>query len=324
MANKTVTVKASSGDYTTLNAALSGESTNLVSTLDGILTIDCYNFADTTAADTGTGYTTNATHYINIIANDAHAGKFGTTSYRLIVSNSGSFALRLQGQYVKVTGLLIENTGTGPNTIAYQGTVTFHEFIRCILRTGVGSGDTVYTISNGSYGPTEYVRFINCIAINKSTSAGAPCCGFGSSVVTLYNCTFISKAGIAFASSRNFHVLKNCLGFSTSGAAFDSESWSADSDYNASDDATAPGTNSHTNHTFSFVDAANDDYHLLSTDVGAINLGVDLSAVFTTDIDGETRPTGAGTWDIGADEYVAAGGLKIPVAMKHYGQQRRR
>jgi hypothetical protein len=26
---------------------------------------------------------------------------------------------------------------------------------------------------------------------------------------------------------------------------------------------------------------------------------------FTTDIDGETRPTGANTWDIGADQYVS-------------------
>ena len=42
MANKTVTVKSSGGDYTSLNAALAGESTNLVSTLDGILTIECY------------------------------------------------------------------------------------------------------------------------------------------------------------------------------------------------------------------------------------------------------------------------------------------
>ena len=33
------------------------------------------------------------------------------------------------------------------------------------------------------------------------------------------------------------------------------------------------------------------------------------------DIDGDTR---SGTWDIGADEYIAAGGLSIPVAMRHY------
>lgn len=51
-----------------------------------------------------------------------------------------------------------------------------------------------------------------------------------------------------------------------------------------------------------FVNAANNDYHLI---VGspAINVGADLSAFFTTDNDGKTRPAGA--WDIGAFEYVA-------------------
>jgi hypothetical protein len=38
----------------------------------------------------------------------------------------------------------------------------------------------------------------------------------------------------------------------------------------------------------------------------AIDVGTDLSATFTDDIDGVTR---SGTWDIGADEYVAAVGV---------------
>ena len=37
-----------------------------------------------------------------------------------------------------------------------------------------------------------------------------------------------------------------------------------------------------------------------------LNNGLDLSSSFTNDIDDEIRPTGANTWDIGADEYVAA------------------
>jgi hypothetical protein len=56
-----------------------------------------------------------------------------------------------------------------------------------------------------------------------------------------------------------------------------------------------------------FVDAANDDFHLASGDTTWKNQGTDLSGTFTDDIDGQTRPTGAGTWDIGADEYVSAG-----------------
>ena len=44
------------------------------------------------------------------------------------------------------------------------------------------------------------------------------------------------------------------------------------------------------------------DLHLKST-ANALNVGTDLSTSFTTDIDFQTRPTGASTWDIGADEY---------------------
>ena len=60
--------------------------------------------------------------------------------------------------------------------------------------------------------------------------------------------------------------------------------------------------------TFSFVNESGDDFHLTSSDTGARNWGTDLSSdtylPFSVDIDGQTRPTGANTWDIGADEYV--------------------
>ncbi|MDV7392544.1 hypothetical protein RZS08_14355, partial [Arthrospira platensis SPKY1] len=98
MANATVTVKSSGGDYTSLNAALAGEVADLTSNCHGtggpgILTIECWNFEDTTAASTGTGYTTSADYYINIIgrADDktsSNTGKWSTDRYRLITTGS--------------------------------------------------------------------------------------------------------------------------------------------------------------------------------------------------------------------------------------------
>ena len=44
------------------------------------------------------------------------------------------------------------------------------------------------------------------------------------------------------------------------------------------------------------------DLHLESSGHNALDNGLDLSSSFTNDIDDETRPTGANTWDIGADE----------------------
>jgi hypothetical protein len=68
------------------------------------------------------------------------------------------------------------------------------------------------------------------------------------------------------------------------------------------------GTGNRANQSFGFTDWKNGDFHLLSTDTGALNLGTDLSSdgnySFTTDIDGQTR---TGTWDIGCDEIITTG-----------------
>jgi hypothetical protein len=57
---------------------------------------------------------------------------------------------------------------------------------------------------------------------------------------------------------------------------------------------------------FVSIIASSEDLHLESSGHDALNNGADLSSSFTNDIDDETRPSGAGTWDIGADEYGAA------------------
>jgi uncharacterized delta-60 repeat protein len=89
---------------------------------------------------------------------------------------------------------------------------------------------------------------------------------------------------------------------------------------NISSDATASGTDSLTNVTaydnspacpgpgsdcaiFQSIDTGTENLHLRTdADNDALNAGADLSANFTDDIDGDTRPVGANLWDIGADE----------------------
>ena len=51
-----------------------------------------------------------------------------------------------------------------------------------------------------------------------------------------------------------------------------------------------------------FVDPANRDFHLRRTSI-CIDTGTDAPAVPTDDLDGKSRPQGAG-YDIGAYEYV--------------------
>ena len=69
-------------------------------------------------------------------------------------------------------------------------------------------------------------------------------------------------------------------------------------------------THSQTTNVTSGVTFAADDYHLASTDTGAIDNGTDLSSdgtfAFDDDIDGDTR---TGDWDVGCDEYEAEAGV---------------
>lgn len=61
-----------------------------------------------------------------------------------------------------------------------------------------------------------------------------------------------------------------------------------------------------------YVDSANDDFHLASNDTVCINNGTDLSGdanyAFDDDIDFQTR---TGSWDIGMDEYFVSGPPKF-------------
>jgi hypothetical protein len=79
--------------------------------------------------------------------------------------------------------------------------------------------------------------------------------------------------------------------------------------YNISEDTTATGTGSQTGKSpadqFVSTTAGFENLHLKAT-ADCINAANGLSATFTDDIDGDTRPTGAGTWDIGADENTGA------------------
>jgi hypothetical protein len=93
MSDATVTVKSSTGDYTSLNAAFAGESYNLTNNCHntgsaGILTINCYAFTDTVAASTGAGYTTSASYYINVVVplTERHSGVWNTGKYVLQAS----------------------------------------------------------------------------------------------------------------------------------------------------------------------------------------------------------------------------------------------
>lgn len=305
MSNVTKTVKSSGGDYTSLNAALAGQSADLTANCGGsggagILTIECYSMEDTTIASTGTGYTTSSSYYINITvpASEVHDGKWNTSKYRLVSSSSP--VISNQEEYTRITGVQAYSS----SGVVILSTAAGCLIDRCIVSSTATStsqhaiysnvtGDPAMTIRNSLvYGPASRGIYAaqGTVTCQNVTAVDCGRQGFyatGGGTITCVNCIGWSNGDgstyLDFGAGGTI-TCNNCLSYDTSADNFGGSGNVADSTDNP------------------FADYDNDDFHLV-VGCDAINAGQSLAGTFTTDIDGETR---TGTWDIGADEYVAA------------------
>ena len=330
------TVDSIGHEYTSLSAAEAGASdanhinnTSLV-TANVILNIPCYyDSGDDTTVVTVSGYTTGVSNYIKIYTpnntstevnqSQRHAGKTATGVYRRKAGNYEQGITNDQN-YTVIQGLIVYTTGWGTYGI------------------NAGSRDNVNVSYNivygfslaGSYvgihaGYSTNVKVYNNIVYSCSLGIGLEYSGTGSLV---YNNTVVKNTYgfLQNYGSGSYGTLKNNIASNTTSDYYVNGTGSFLSvTYCASDDATADdwgGAGNRIDQTFTFANYAGNDFHLDSTDAGAKDYGVSDpgSGLFSDDIDGVTR---TGTWDIGADEYVAAGGgLSIPVAMADYRQMR--
>jgi len=295
------TIKPSGGDYTSLSAWEAGEQRDLV-TLNEIAVAECYSMSDTTAVAIN-GFTTDATHYIEIRTptSERHNGKWDATKYRLEVTDAT--AIDCQDDHVRIFGLQIKAiapTSSRDNvSFHFMGTPSEIQFAYNIVDGG-GS-----TLRNGIWCTGDVFKVWNNVIYGHKKSWNANlyigACSTSSYFYnnTLYDGDYNVKTNTANA------ILKNNLSAAPARSGYNGTFNSA-SDYNASDDATSTGgANDRVSQTFTFVDAVNRDLHLAATDTGARDFGADLSATFTDDIEGQLRTA---PWDIGADEYVAGGG----------------
>ena len=296
-------------------------SKNLVST-NTIMSVACYaDGADPTAV-TIDGWTTGTSYYIDIFApnlpsevgtTQRHNGTWDATKYRLVAALDYHGVIRISDEYVRVTGLQIENTGpkgNRPQGIEIDpGSATSEVRLSYnILRsTGTGTGDW-WCAAIGQTNVGGIVKAWN----NIMYSWGA---GFfhdytsSSSSVSLYNNTVVNSdnVGIDFGghASGSYRLANNLVQGAATNFFFAA---GVNLDYSAtnlSQDATSPQPALRSK-TVSFVDAGNKDYHLASGDTNAKDQGTTLSAdsslAFSDDIDAQGRPYGS-AWDIGADEY---------------------
>lgn len=291
-------IRSSGGDYTSLSAWEAGEERDLV-TADEIAIAECYDDWPSGLNDTvvisGT-WVSDSTRYpiIRCATGHGHDGTPGSGFHIRHSSVSGT-AITIQVSYTRVIGLDVANsTGSGSGIyLAQDGIVE-----KCLCTTNGGNGITL----SGTAGKEQVARNNLCY----ECSADGIDLGLAAARY-VYNNTCVGNGVYGIDAGRNNsnqHIKNNLCSGNTSGD-YNWAGTSIDDDYNASADTTATGgggANSVNSQTFSFADAANDDYHLSAATSG----GTDLSAAtygFSDDIDGETRSN----WDFGFDEYASSG-----------------
>lgn len=309
-----------SGDGTTNETDGSGDSAfvsllaainSLPSTLIDQVTIYC----DGTAADTSDvnqtpwDFETTATFYLLVTTQGAarHNGIWSTSKYRLtatnrnVLYNNTPAHIRFDGLQVHLTvsdaNGYIAVKGTNANqTAANVDTRISNMMIRATLTSGTAIG-----IENRPWdgGTTGVVSCWNNIVFDCTQGANGDVPGSDS---RYWNNTFVDNTYGMVDDEGTMVAINNLVSGATIGfvGTFDGTS-----NYNAEDDGNgAPGANSLSAATFTFVNEAADDFHLQSGSDG-VNDGVSDpgAGMFSDDIDGQAR---TGSWDIGADEFAIA------------------
>jgi hypothetical protein len=287
------------------------------------------------------GYTTAADNYIRIYTPvdssevgipQRHDGTAGTGFVLKSTCSSGcNHQFKIYDEHVRVEGIELDGSSISGSIYAaiYTKNLSTSSEIRIdkVLiynytePVSGSSGLPVYGIyiSEGS------VRVTNSIVYNitnENATAGTTAVGIrhGSSGTSFfYNNTVYDVVNSGNSSDATYGLYvdggtvtatNNYVGGTSGGSLADDFNGTMTQSYNMSSDDTADGTtrdNKAPADQFVSTTAGSEDLHLKSG-ADAINAGDDLSGTFSDDIDGDTRPTGANTWDIGADEYSASSG----------------
>lgn len=292
------TTNATSGAnraYPSMAAWYTAEKTDLVSDGD-THTVRCAAGIDSAGAIviSSSDWTTDATHFITIepVSGDEHGGVYGE-GYIFSTSTGGyTQAFYLSVPYTVIRGITIKNTSTSSNARCVHNNAHC-TWDSCFFSAAASSGDAFYNgADDGGY-------VINCCAVSGYCGFRA----FNYDYPTWLNNTAVGCTyGFRREGASGTLQASNNVAYGNATADFSGASVSGSN--NASGDSSAPGTSPVTGVTSAaFNNYAGGDYSPASGGV-LVGAGTDLSGTFTNDIAGNTRSA----WDIGAWEYIAAGG----------------
>lgn len=295
--------------YATLSAWNTAEATDLVTAGDThVVYFEGDETTDTLQMKPADGWTTGPGNEILIstLSANKHSGTEG----------SGNAVLRPAGRpidvrvnYVTIEWLEVKDF----NDASFGGIVNVsasNMTVRhCLIHDGTGSG-----IASSTPGASN-VAHNNIIFGNSGDGIALRGEAYNN---TVYNNggTGVIKS-TALTATNNISMAHTTADF---GAAITQS-------YNLSSDTSASGTGSLVSkvasNQFASITGGAEDLHLKSG-ADAIDAGTDLGttpANVNIDVDQRDRDLEGDTWDMGADEFVAAGGLSIPVAMHHRQMQ---
>jgi len=306
-------------DYTSLSAWEAAQQGDLTGVRDEIAVAKCRctgGTADTTAV-TIDGWTTSATQYIKIWTDPSesyrHSGKWETGNKYRIYTDGLNTLITVREEYVRFEGLQLYSTGDYPAGRFFDIDGTDTADIRIngnIIVNGTGG---YKAIAIRCYNLKSYIKIWNNVIEGMLEGIDLNLYD-GTDTICFYNNTVISNDtgikllyGTVIAKNNIFNGCTTDIDDGSGGTTL-SATYCATSNDNTKG-LPAAGTGNRFSQTFSFVGAA--DFHLQSTDTGAkgygLNLYNDAYLPFKDDIDGQDRGGSGASWDIGADEYVAAG-----------------
>ena len=303
------TINKSGQDYDTLTLWEDAVDGDLV-TDQQIQRADCYDddgdLVDNLVAD---GSTTNSSYYMKITAPESERHN-GTDDGSFTLAPSSGDTLLASDSYMIIEWLIIDGANavndsrgikgeTGGDFSTYRNNIIIGNGSTSGIKRGItcSSSTRVYNniIMNVAYG-CDYSIYSNCAYQTYNN--------------TIYN---LSKGYVGIFDAGG-EVKNNIVVGAFSLGDFYTYDSDASSDYNISSDTTANNTNDTASVSagdlFVSITPGSEDLHLKSG-ATAIDDGVDLGTTpsgVQFDIDNDDRDTLAVTWDIGADEYVAAGG----------------
>lgn len=325
------TIKPSGGDYTSLTNWESGRQADLTSAAPEW----AEQYAGTTeTALTINGWTTTATNGIKIYAaaSDRHTGVWDDNKAKLSKANVAT--ITNYEDFVAFDGLQIAVTsvnGGSEDCITSAG-ATYASGATLVISNCLIKGATSGTYNQiGINIPTTainlVVKLFNDVVYGIGTAANSRAVTLASGQASsIYNCTLIG--GQYAIRTTGTITAKNVYAGGSSSGDFSAASGSLNLTTCASSDTTAAGTalDSIAINTTNFtnVTAGSEDFRLPGIGSALYHVGTDTSGDsaplnFTIDINGDTYYS---TRSIGADEYVAAGGSMIPMAMASYRRRR--